>query len=135
VATHRTHAFDPWKLREKLSALLQSCIAQKADGLPFPANPARRMRRALFFTLRDTHCAQLPVRTACANGYARPHAGCPDLYHFVAKYCSFAGGRDGAPADAKSAGLVSNSAVLASEIEQLSDLQGFLELASLNINS
>jgi hypothetical protein len=39
-------------LLEKLSAHLQSCVAQKAGGLPIPANPARRMRRALFFTPR-----------------------------------------------------------------------------------
>ena len=65
------------KLRQKLSALSLSCYAQKASGLPLSyatpaalkprvavyghprnacvtpmANPARRMRRALFLTLR-----------------------------------------------------------------------------------
>src|SRR6202050_2807392 len=49
VATRRTHAFDPWTPREKLSALLRSCNAQKAGGMPSMANPARRMRRALRF--------------------------------------------------------------------------------------
>jgi len=40
LVTRRTHAFDPWGLREKLSALSLSCIAQKARWFAIVANPA-----------------------------------------------------------------------------------------------
>jgi hypothetical protein len=59
LVTRRTHAFNPWRLRAKLSALLLSCSAQKAGDLPILANPASRMRRALFCTVRKTNIAPL----------------------------------------------------------------------------
>jgi hypothetical protein len=97
----RRHAARPWTLREKLSALLRSCSAQKAGGLPLPctlllraspvrtsvsarstqrvspmANSARRMRRArVFHAPSDTWVLRLPVNASGTHESGR--AGSP----------------------------------------------------------
>jgi hypothetical protein len=68
-----THASHPRGLREKLSSLLRSSIAQKVGGLPFLANPAQRMRCALFFTPRSISAHSDPP---CIGGAA---LATPDL--------------------------------------------------------
>jgi len=61
----------PWRLREKLSALLLSCIAPKAGGLPSLANPARRMRRARVFHAPFNACPSGLSLVAIATGLIR----------------------------------------------------------------
>ncbi len=51
MATRATHAFDPWRLREKLATLVLSCNAA-SQGSPSLANPLVACDEPLFFTPR-----------------------------------------------------------------------------------
>jgi hypothetical protein len=65
LGDHRSHPSNayvrPMDAAGKTCDAMQSCIAQKAGDLQSIANPARRMRRALFFTLRKTNIDPLRV--------------------------------------------------------------------------